>query len=88
MKTINSSTFSGHPRGGPQEGPLEDHFPHEIQVEGLLVRKKPGIQTWKATLPHQIEVEGFRLEPYTTTFPHQIEVEGLFVCKKPYIIQG
>ena len=46
------------------------------------MRKKPGIQTWKATLPHQIQVEGFRLEPSATIFPHQIQVEGLFVRKK------
>ena len=62
---------------------MEDHFPHESQVEGLLVRKKPRIQASTTTLPHQIEVEGFRLEPYATTFPHQIEVEGLVVRKKP-----
>ena len=49
------------------------------------MHKKPRVQTWKATLPHQIEVEGFRLEPWTTTFPHQIEVEVLLVRKKPRV---
>ena len=44
MKTISSSTFSGHPRGGPRRDPWEDHFPHEIKVEGLFVRKKPCIE--------------------------------------------
>ena len=66
---------------------MEDHFPHESQVEGLLVRKKQRFQTSTTTLPHQIEVEGFRLEPYATTFPHQIEVEGLVVRKKQRIEQ-
>ena len=51
------------------------------------MRKKPRFKTSTTTLPHQIEVEGFRLEPYATIFPHQIEVEGLVVRKKPRIEQ-